>query len=111
MMTANKLAGLLGMCRRAGRLTVGFDAVAALCREKQVLLMLAADAAPRTVRQITFQAGEKPIHRLPLTREETARAVGASKPVAVLATTDAGFIRALRPLLNTAQEEESRYDD
>lgn len=111
MMTADKLAGLLGMCRRAGRLTVGFDAVAALCREQRVLLMLTADAAPRTVRQLTFAAGDKPIYWLPMTKDDVARAVGASKPVAVLATTDAGFIRALSPLLNTAQEEESRYDD
>ena len=111
MMTAEKLAGLLGMCRRAGRLTVGFDAVAALCREPQVLLMLAADAAPRTVRQLSFSADGKPIYRLPMTRDEVAHIVGMAKPVAVLATTDAGFIRALSPLLNTAQEEESRYDD
>lgn len=106
-MMVNKLSGLLGMCRRAGRLTVGFDAVVALCREPQVLVMIASDASERTVRQITFQAGDTPIHRLPLTRDETAHAVGSQKPVAVLATTDRGFIRAISPLLNIAQEEES----
>ena len=106
-MTVNKLSGLLGMCRRAGRLTVGFDAVAALCRQPQVLLMIASDASERTVRQITFQAGDTPIYRLPLTRDETAHAVGSHKPVAVLATTDRGFIRAISTLLNIAQEEES----
>ncbi len=106
-MPTNKLIGLLGMCRRSGRLTVGFDAVAALCREQQVLLMLASDASPRTVRQLQFQAGERPVYRLPLTREQTAHAVGSGKPVAVLATTDQGFLRALRPLLTTVQEEES----
>ncbi len=95
------------MCRRAGRLTVGFDAVAALCGQPQALLMLASDASERTVRQLTFQAGKTPVYRLPLTREETAHAVGSPKPIAVLATTDNGFIRALRPLLITAQEEES----
>lgn len=105
-MTTDKLVGLLGMCRRCGRLTVGFDAVTALCRENTVLLMLAADASPRTVRQVHFQAGETPVYRLPLTRDEAAHAVGSSKPVAVLATTDPGFMRALRPMLNTAQEEE-----
>ncbi len=109
-MTTNKLVGLLGMCRRAGRLTVGYDAVAALCREAGVLLMLASDASPRTVRQLTFQAGDTPIYRLPLTRDEAAHAVGSHKPIAVLAVTDSGFIRALRPLLSRT-EEESRYDD
>ena len=110
-MTTDKLIGLLGMCRGSGRLTVGFDAVAALCREKQVLLMLAADASPRTERQLAFHAGEKPLYHLPLDREQTAHAVGSSKPVAVLATTDAGFLRALHALLTSPQEEESRYDD
>ncbi len=110
-MNEEKLVGLLGMCRRAGRLTVGFDAVVALCREKQVLLMLSADASPRTERQLSFQAGETPVYRLPLDREQTAHAVGSSKPIAVLATTDPGFIRALSSLLTSPQEEESRYDD
>ncbi len=105
-MAAHKLSGLLGLCRRAGRLTVGFDAVAALCGTQPLLLMLAADASPRTVRQLHFCAGETPVYRLPFTREETAQALGLAKPVAVLATADSGFIRALRPLLNTAQEEE-----
>lgn len=106
-MTVNKLTGLLGMCRRAGRLTVGFDAVVALCSQPQVLLMLASDASERTVRQLVFQAGDTPVYRLPLTLEETAHAVGSPMPIAVLATTDNGFIRALRPLLTTVQEEES----
>ncbi|MBR2406354.1 MAG: 50S ribosomal protein L7ae [Clostridia bacterium] len=106
-MPTSKLVGLLGMCRRSGRLTAGFDAVVALCREPQVLLMLASDASERTVRQLCFQAGDIPVYRLPLTREETAHAVGSHKPLAVLATADQGFIRALRPLLTTVQEEES----
>ena len=106
-MPTSKLVGLLGMCRRSGRLTAGFDAVVALCREPQVLLMLASDASERTVRQLRFQAGDIPVYRLPLTREETAHAVGSHKPLAVLATADQGFIWALRPLLTTVQEEES----
>ena len=38
----DKLAGLLGMCRRAGRLTTGFDAVKALAAEGRAALILAA---------------------------------------------------------------------
>lgn len=106
-METNKLIGLLGMCRRAGRLTVGFDAVVALCSKTSPLVMLASDASERTVRQLQFHAGDTVVYRLPLTREETAHAVGSSKPVAVLATEDGGFVRALSPLLTTIQEEES----
>lgn len=110
-MKTDKLIGLLGMCRRAGRLTVGFDAVTALCGEPQVLLMLAKDASPRTERQLMFQAATVPVHRLPLDREDVARAIGSAKPIAVLATTDPGFIKALLALLTSPQEEESHYDD
>lgn len=106
-METNKLIGLLGMCRRAGRLTVGFDAVVALCGKTAPLVMLASDASERTVRQLRFHAGDTTVYRLPLNREETAHAVGSSKPVAVLATEDKGFVRAIRPLLTTIQEEES----
>ncbi len=108
-MATDKLTGLLGMCRRCGRLTTGFDATTALCGAPQVLLMLAADASPRTARQLRFAAARHPIYRVPLGKDAIAHAVGSSRPVAVLATTDIGFIRALRPLLT--QEEESRYDD
>ncbi len=106
-MSPNKLDGLLGMCRASGRLTVGFDAVAALCRDSSVLLMLAEDAAARTVRQLQFAADGLPVYRIPLSREAVAHAIGSHKPVAVLATADAGFIRALRPFLTIVQEEES----
>ena len=41
-MMEDKLAGLLGMCRRAGRLTTGFDAVTALAAEGRAALILAA---------------------------------------------------------------------
>ena len=59
------------------------------------------------MRQLTFAAGDTPVYRIPLTRDEVANAIGSHKPVAVLATTDIGFMRALRPLLTIVQEEES----
>ncbi len=97
-MTPAKLSGLLGMCRRCGRLVTGFDAVAALCGEKTVLLMLAKDASSRTVRELRFRAARHPVYQLPLSKNEIADAIGSPKPIACLATTDEGFARALQPL-------------
>ncbi len=102
-------SGLLGMCRRAGRLVTGFDAVVALCANDAPLLMIAEDASPRTVKELRFRAKQHPLYRLPLTKEAIAQAVGSQKPIAVLATADSGFAQALRHLCYT--EEESRYDD
>ena len=104
----DKLAGLLGMCRRAARLSTGFDAVVEQCRRERMTVLLAADAAPRTVKELQFQLPQLPIYRLPLTKEEIAAAIGSHKPVAVLATADEGFSKAIVKLIS---EEESHYDD
>jgi ribosomal protein L7Ae-like RNA K-turn-binding protein len=95
-MNKRNLVGLLGMCRRAGRLTTGFDAVVALCEEPTALLLTAENASPRTVKELRFHAKQHPVYVLPLTKEEIADAIGSQKPVAVLATADVGFADALR---------------
>ncbi len=116
-MTPAKLSGLLGMCRRCGRLVTGFDAVVALCETETPLLMTAADASPRTEKELRFRAARHPIYRLPLSKDEIARAIGSQKPIACLATDDEGFARAIRPLCLSADaanhdlEEEFHYDD
>ena len=97
-MNLNKLCGLLGMCRRCGRLVTGFDAAAVLCQTPGTLLMVAMDASEKTVKELRFRAGALTIHRLPLTKEQIAHAVGSQKPVAVLAVSDEGFAKALFPL-------------
>ena len=111
-MTSNKLGGLLGMCRRCGRLVTGFDAVAALCGTS-ALLMLASDASPRTTKELLFRAARHRVYRLPMTKDEIARALGSQKPIACLATEDSGFANAIRPLCSLFHdlEEESHYDD
>lgn len=107
-MTTRKLTGLLGMCRRAGRLVTGFDAVVALCRKQTALLMITTDTSKRTVKELRFRLANVPVYQIPLTKEETAQAIGAQKPIAVLATADDGFSRAILPYVT---EEESHYDD
>lgn len=106
-MTADKLTGLLGMCRRSGRLVTGFDAVVALCSSETAMLMIAADTAERTVKELRFRLPVQAVYRLPLTKEQTAHAIGSHKPVAVLATADEGFSKAILQYV----EEESHYDD
>ncbi len=110
-MTVDKLQGLLGMCRRSGRLVTGFDAVVALCQEEKALVLIAADAAERTKKELRFRVPTQPIHRMPLTKDEAARVIGSQKPVAVLATADAGFSKALLQYVEPTEEEESHYDD
>ena len=96
------------MCRRAARLVTGFDAVIDLCTNGSATVMIASDAADRTVKELQFRLPSVTPYRLPLTKEQTAAAIGSHKPVAVLATADEGFSNALVKLIT---EEESHYDD
>ena len=98
-MNKHKLLGLLGMCRRAGRLVTGFDAAIDLCKEPSVLLMVAQDASPRTVKELRFHVKQQPLYTAPLTKEELSTALGLQKAVAVMATADEGFAKAMRQYL------------
>lgn len=90
----NKLAGLLGIARRAGHILIGFDAVrAALLAGRTRLILLASDCSPKTEKELRF-AGKStpcPILCAGATKEELAAALGLQKPVAVVATDDSGF--------------------
>ncbi len=92
----NKLAGLLGIARRAGHILLGFDAVrAALLAGRTQLILLASDCSSKTEKELRFAGQNRncPILGVEATKEEIAAALGLQKPVAVVATDDAGFAR------------------
>ena len=106
---ASKLAGLLGIARRAGKLITGFDAAAASAAAgKAVLLLTAADLSEKTAKELRFAAREKQVSlvRMPLSKDETGDACGYQKPVGVLATEDKGFAAAMsRHCLHDLEED------
>ena len=80
-MTGDKLRGALGLCRRAGKVTVGITLVKEqLHKEKAALVLLAADAAKNTEDRILPLAEHKavPVRRISLDKKELAAAVGKS---------------------------------
>ena len=94
----DKLCGLLGIARRAGHILIGFDAVrAALLAKKTRLILLASDCSPKTEKELRFAGKETTCHILSVeeTKEELAAALGLEKPVAVTATDDSGFAKAM----------------
>lgn len=102
-----KLIGLLGMARRAGRLSIGFDAsVAAAESGKASLLLLSTDASPKTAKECTFASESYGVRvmTLPLDKAALADAIGMHKPVAVIAVCDSGFAKAIRPHCNDNPE-------
>lgn len=94
-----RLIGLLGMSRRAGRLAIGFDAALTAVKDgKSSLLLLAADASPKTVKECRFclNGANGAAATLPLDKAALAAAIGAHKPVAVCAVCDEGFAETIR---------------
>ena len=90
-METDKLLGALGLCRRAGALTVGFDAVKdAVLMGKAHLVLYAQDASEGNVRRIQWMCREVgdacEALPLPLTKQDLAAIL--HKAVGVLAVTD-----------------------
>lgn len=100
MSDSAKLAGLLGMARRAGRLGIGFDAAINAAKDgKAALLLTALDASAKTSKESAYiaQTRQVSVLSLPFDKDALAAAIGMHKPVAVVAVCDEGFANAIRP--------------
>ncbi len=89
----NKLLSLLGMCRKAGKLTVGYDKTLELFKKHKVFaILVAADTAQRTEKEIRFHTNSAlPIVRLDETKEQVSLAIGTAAGVVGIA--DEGFAK------------------
>ena len=104
----DKLHGLLGMARRAGKLAIGFDAtIHALKDGKSETVVIASDSSQKTEKECRFHAQSAVLIRLPLDKAALAATIGAHKPVAVAAVCDAGFESAFRSYGTEMKEEDS----
>lgn len=106
----NKALSLLGMARRAGKLTVGFDATVLSVRDrKAALAVFAADLSAKTEKNWRFEVQNEPIRivRLTADKDQLGRAIGAAKPVGILTVCDKGFADTLRTYTDELGEDES----
>ena len=94
----DNIPNLLGLVHRAGKLAIGEEPVAALCRDhKAYLLLLAQDAAENSVRraQLYAQSSENNLCvTIPLTKDELGRGLGRNS-CAMVAIGDMGFAAAV----------------
>lgn len=102
-----KLLSLLGMCRRAGKLSCGHDAAVGSVRSKSAkLCLLSSDASQRLIKEIereaSFEGREIPVRALCSGMEEIGRATGLKS--AVVTVNDEGFAKTMLGLLNTTEE-------
>lgn len=90
----DKLLAALGLCRRAGKLAIGFDAAVAAVEKGAPLAVAASDAAERTRRNMARCCeGRTPLVELKRTQQEIEAAVG--RRFAVAAVCDRQFARLI----------------
>ncbi len=106
----NKAIGMISLCRKAGKLKTGFDAVKeAIEKDEARLVIYAADLSEKSRKSIDWYAEQAysppPCRQTSLTMEELSAVCG--KRTGILAITDPGFAQAVHRLLTQSNEEES----
>ncbi len=102
----NKLLGALGLCRKAGKLVMGFDAAAeSAAKGKARAVFLAADLAEGTRKKtLRFcEAAGLTAQTLPLTQQELLAVT--PKKTGVLAVIDTGLAGLVESRLARSQED------
>ena len=99
----NRLTASLTMCRKAGKLLLGFDAVKEAAQQGKVkLFLLADDASEKTEKEIRYYAGALPVRKLPFDME--ALKPYFRKRTAVFGVCEDGFAAKLMTLLPESEE-------
>lgn len=103
-----KLLSLLGMCRRASRLSCGHDAAIGSVRSKSAkLCLLSSDSSQRLRKEIereaSFEGRDIPVKLMLSTMEEIGKATGLKS--AVVSVNDEGFAKTMLGLLNNTPGE------
>lgn len=107
----NELLGLLGLCKKAGKLLLGEDEAAnAALAHKARLILIAADAAEGTARRLerAAETGNAVCFRTDMTKAELGSCFGRASCAAV-ALTDVGLAAAAVKKLSLADPQ--RYGE
>ena len=103
-MNMNRLLSLLGIARRAGKISWGRDAVEeSLGKGKAHLVLVAEDISPKTTAGVRFSADRAGVPLLSIheTIESVSQAIG--KRAGLVAILDQGFAEKLKLLAQEAQ--------
>ena len=108
----NKFLSLLGLCKRAGKLSAGEVAAEQAVRGKQAyLLILSEDASKNTKKKFRNSAA---YYELPLaeigTKEELGRAIGTDMR-SIIAVNEEGFAKKLKQLADDIIENRTKVEE
>ncbi len=93
----DKFLSMLGLCRKAGRMSIGFnDTAEAVSRHKTVLIYIASDLSAKTEKELNFITKNTAIEviRTGYDMQTLSNAVGIK--TGVISINDEGFAKALK---------------
>lgn len=97
----NNILSNLGICRRAGKLIAGFDAVCGLISQNNldIVVFLTSDASSKTIKEIKYHADKYDVEvvMLPITKLDICKIL--NKSFAVLAVIDSNMANMIRRYL------------
>lgn len=88
------ILGLLGICRKAGKLKMGFDAVEAALERDARLLLFTSDISPKTRERMLTKSADYGIPSLDIAATSFDVSATIGKKLAVMAITDSGLAKA-----------------
>lgn len=95
----DKLLNFLGLCRRAGKLTTGNDAVVeTIVKGESELVIVARDISPNTEKKLkkTCEANNVRLIKIDRSKDELSFAIG--RFAATASVTDSGFARNIETI-------------
>ncbi|MBE6826891.1 MAG: ribosomal L7Ae/L30e/S12e/Gadd45 family protein [Oscillospiraceae bacterium] len=101
-MLYQKLTGLLSICRKAGRMEIGFaPMLEALKAGKICGVIVTEDVSPKTHKEVCYHCERAgiPVCPVPLSQMQLGAAIG--RKAAVVGLTDDGFFDRIRTLCET----------
>lgn len=95
-----KLFGLLTICRKAGRMTMGFDSVKeSILTGKAKAVFLASDISAKTEKEVRFFAGRKAVPVYPLEASIAEIEFSVGRKAGVIGICDEGFAKKMAELI------------
>lgn len=102
----DRLLSTLCICRKAGKIILGFDAVNDAAREHTLaLIVLSGDLSPKSAKEMAF-AAEKyqiPICSAPITMDDIRHRLG--KRSGIIGVTDQGLAETVQQTCRICEEE------
>ena len=109
-MMSKNVMGLITMCRKAGKLSLGLDMAKEACKNGAAFGCVAAsDLSNKSLKELKFVCfkNEVPLYALGLTMDEVWQELG--KRAGIMAVNDKGFWKALAKSLEPIEIDENEF--